>query len=194
MSRNTKNRKPIIQSNSKTKKNIKQAKINKSNKINRPSPSESATLFPAGTIRRGSDGGRWVITHTSKGVPRWTPIASAEINGVRLLTVNYLAKNIGKPVIYYSRMYEDTFPTLADLSKMESFTFTPNGNAQVDGKKTILEGWLRTQRPAVKLGQDFSLLGDGGAGNYGALQVDSKHPNEVSDNVVNMEAFIKVGK
>ena len=170
------------QNNKKTKKSI------------RPSPSESATLFPAGTIRRGSDGGRWVITHTSKGVPRWTPIASAEINGVRLLTVNYLAKNIGKPVIYYSRMYEDTFPTLADLSKMESFTFTPNGNAQVDGKKTILEGWLRTKRPAVKLGQDFSLLGDGGAGNYGALQVDSKHSNEVSDNVMNMEAFIKVGK
>ena len=91
-------------------------------------------------------------------------------------------------------MYEDTFPTLADLSKMESFTFIPNGNAQVDKKKKPLEGWLRTQHQAVKMGQDFSLLGDGGAGNYGALQVDSKHPNVVSDNVINMEAFIKVGK
>jgi len=173
--------------NSASKKN----NTKKATSISRPSPSESATAFPLGTIRRGGDGGRWVITHTSKGIPRWTPITSAEINGIRLLTVNHLAKNIGKPVVYYSRMYEDTFPTLADLSKMEHATFTPNGNAQVDKKKTLLEGWLRTQKPPVRPGQFFILVGNG---NYGAMQVDSKHPNEVSDNVMNMEAFIKVGK
>ena len=78
----TKNRK----SNSKTKKAF------------RPSPNNSATSLRVGTIRRGGDGARWVITHTSKGVPRWTPITSAEINGVRLLTVNHLAKNIGNSV------------------------------------------------------------------------------------------------
>jgi len=172
--------------NTNTSRNTKKA-----SSATRPSPSESATAFPLGTIRRGGDGGRWVITHTSKGVPRWTPITSAEINGIRLLTVNYLAKNIGKPVEYYSRMYEETFPTLADLSKMECATFIPNGNAQVDRKKTLLEGWLLTQKPAVRPGQLFSLLGDG---SYGAMQVDSKHPNEVSDNVMNTEAFIKVGK
>lgn len=35
-------------------------------------------------------------------------------------------------------MYEETFPTLADLSNMENWTFTPNGNAQVDGKKLLI--------------------------------------------------------
>jgi len=173
----------------KTNKIAKQSK-----KIIRPSPSNSATSLPEGTIRKGGDGARWVITRTSKGVPRWTPITSAEINGVRLLTVNHLAKNIGTPVVYYSRMYEETFPTLADLSKMERSTFTPNGNSQVDKKKTLLEGWLRTQKPAVKPGQFFILLGDGGADNYGSMQIDSKQPNQVSDNVMNMEAFIKVVK
>ena len=171
----------------KSNKNTRNARNTK--KTVRPSPSESATLYPVGTIRQGGDGGRWVITHTSKGIPRWTPITSAEINGVRLLTVNHLAKNIGKPIVYYSRMYEETFPTLADLSKMEHRTFTPNGNAQVDKKKTLLEGWLRTQTPTVKPGQFFLLLGDG---DFGSMQIDSKHPNEVSDNVMNMEAFIKV--
>jgi hypothetical protein len=170
-----------------TKKKIN-THINKTKKAVRPSPSESATSLPHGSIRRGGDGGSWVITHTSKGIPRWTPITSAEINGIRLLTVNHLAKNIGKPVVYYSRMYEDKFPTPADLSKMEHATFIPNGNAQVDRKKTI-EGWLRTQKPAVRPGQFFSLLGDG---DYGAMQIDSEHPNQVSDNVMNTEAFIKV--
>jgi hypothetical protein len=181
MARYTKNRKL----NSKTKK------TKKTKKNVRPSPSESATTLPVGTILQGGDGGRWVITHTSKGVPRWTPITSAEINGVRLLTVNHLAKNIDKPVVYYSRMYEETFPTLADLSKMERRTFTPNGHAQVDKKKTLLEGWLRTQTPTVKPGQFFLLLGDG---DFGSMQIDSKHPNEVSDHVFKYEAFIKVGK
>jgi len=164
-------------------------KTNKTKKSDRPSPSESATTLPLGSIRRGGDGGTWVITHTSKGIPRWVPIASAEINGIRLLTVNHLAKNIGKPVVYYSRMYENKFPTPADLSKMEHATFIPNGDAQVDRKKTLLEGWLRTQKPPVSPGQFFSLLGDG---DYGAMQIDSKHPNQVSDNVMNTEAFIKV--
>jgi hypothetical protein len=190
MARYSNTRKLIIKTNSKTQKQPNTTS-KKQTKTTRPSPSESATAFSLGTIRRGGDGGRWVITHTSKGVPRWTPIASAEINGVRLLTVNHLAKNIGKPVLYYSRMYEDTFPTLADLAKMESTTFTPNGNAQVDKKKTLLEGWLRTQLPAVKPGQFFSLLGDG---DFGSMQIDSKHPNIVSDNVMNTECFIKVEK
>jgi hypothetical protein len=78
---------------------------------------------------------------------------------------------------------------------MERGTFTPNGNAQVDKKKTLLEDWLRTQKPTVKPGQFFILLGDGGDGgdgDFGSMQLDSKHPNQVSDNVMNMEAFIKV--
>lgn len=164
---------------------------NHSNKTkkSRPSPSGSATSLPPGYISRGGDGNRWVITVAKNGIPRWSPIESAEINGVRLLTTNHLAKNIGKPVVYYSRMYEDKFPTPGELAKMEKATFIPNGNAQVDKKKHLLENWLRTQKPAVQPGQYFLLLGEG---DYGVIQVDSKHPQHATDNVMNMEAFIKV--
>jgi len=42
--------------------------------ISRPSPSESATLFPTGTIRFGNDGNQWRITETKNGVKRWTKV------------------------------------------------------------------------------------------------------------------------
>lgn len=37
----------------------------------RPSPTESATLFRAGTVRTGNDGSAWVVTATKAGVQRW---------------------------------------------------------------------------------------------------------------------------
>jgi hypothetical protein len=40
----------------------------------RPSPSESATLFPTGTIRFGNDGNQWRVTETKNGVKRWTKV------------------------------------------------------------------------------------------------------------------------
>lgn len=42
-----------------------------SNKI-RPSPSESATLFKIGTVRKGGDGNDWIVTETSTGTHRWS--------------------------------------------------------------------------------------------------------------------------
>jgi hypothetical protein len=166
--------------NKKTKKSI------------RPSPSESATSLPEGSIRKGGSGNRYVVVIAKNGVPRWSPIESVEIKGIRLLTVNHLAKNIGNPVVYYSRMYEDKFPTVGDLTKMEKFEFTFNGNIQVNGQKMTLREWFNNEKLASKKGNNISILGEGGAGGYGAMQVDSKHPQHVSDNVMNMEAFVKV--
>ncbi len=37
----------------------------------RPSPSISATSFPAGTVKRGNDGRSWVVKETVQGVRRW---------------------------------------------------------------------------------------------------------------------------
>lgn len=37
----------------------------------RPSPSESATLFEVGEIKKGNDGGRWIVTINCNGVKRW---------------------------------------------------------------------------------------------------------------------------
>ena len=42
-------------------------------RMNRPSPSDSATLFRIGTVRRGNDGNMWMIASNVKGIHRWVP-------------------------------------------------------------------------------------------------------------------------
>ena len=46
----------------------------RSNKPLRPSPSESATDFQAGTRRRGNDGRTFEVVETKAGVRRWAPV------------------------------------------------------------------------------------------------------------------------
>src|ERR1044071_1377084 len=41
------------------------------NKMDRPSPSKSATLFKVGTKKKGNDGNVWIIKENSKGVKKW---------------------------------------------------------------------------------------------------------------------------
>jgi len=40
-------------------------------KTSRPSPSESATLFKVGTIKKGNDGNMWIIKETVNGIKKW---------------------------------------------------------------------------------------------------------------------------
>ena len=40
----------------------------------RPSPTESATLNPVGTIKTGNDGNNWQVKESSTGVKRWVKI------------------------------------------------------------------------------------------------------------------------
>ncbi len=47
--------------------------LSKHNKNYRPSPSESATLFPKGTIKNGNNGNLWKIKQVTNGVKRWVP-------------------------------------------------------------------------------------------------------------------------
>lgn len=47
--------------------------------MNRKSPTESATSFAIGTIKKGNDGNKWKITKTSNGVKRWTKITEDKI-------------------------------------------------------------------------------------------------------------------
>jgi hypothetical protein len=54
----------------KTKK--KKGGARKTLRLDRKSPSESATLLPKGTKRVGNDGNMWIITVTKKGVHRWS--------------------------------------------------------------------------------------------------------------------------
>lgn len=48
--------------------------LKKKSKNDRPSPTESATLFEVGTIKKGNDGNMWIITETKSGVKRWNKI------------------------------------------------------------------------------------------------------------------------
>lgn len=44
------------------------------NKVLRPSPSASATLFKVGTRKKGNDKGFWVVKITKSGIKRWNKI------------------------------------------------------------------------------------------------------------------------
>jgi hypothetical protein len=167
----------------------------KKNKNNRKSPSESATSMTEGTIHHGNDGQLWVVKKAANGTPRWMPYISVELNGFKALTVDYLAKKIGKEIEIYERGYDSEWPKKGD-SNLIKLRWIGNGNAQYFKQKTILENWLNTQKPVIKDNTMFSVLGIGDW--YGnkdmsdmSLQVDSKNKKIVSSNIVNMEAFIK---
>jgi hypothetical protein len=43
----------------------------------RKAPTESATLFKKGTIKKGNDGNKWVIVTNARGVQRWQKVQAA---------------------------------------------------------------------------------------------------------------------
>jgi hypothetical protein len=51
--------------------------MSKTQKI-RKGPSESATQFSVGTIKKGNDGNNWKITETSSGIHRWSKITGVQ--------------------------------------------------------------------------------------------------------------------
>ena len=48
----------------------------------RKAPSESATLFKKGTIKKGNDGNRWTIVTNARGVQRWQKV-QAQAQGAK---------------------------------------------------------------------------------------------------------------
>jgi hypothetical protein len=166
----------------------------------RKAPTESATSLPEGTMKDG-----FVIKKASNGVPRWVPETSAELNGFRLFTTDYAAKNIGNPIMLYCREYQSEWPTkTAWATRKTAATYTlmkfvPNGDAIKE--KTRILGWLKTQKPAIVPGTHFYV--DGAVYEYnsktrewiffvdGGLQVDSKGGKLLSLNLMNTEVFVK---
>jgi hypothetical protein len=160
----------------------------------RPSPSDSATEYPQGTIRTGNDGQKWVIKSGLNGIPRWVPYYSAVINSFRALTIDYLSKNIGKELIIFEREFKSEWPRQSD-SNMYKLRWIPSGDAKYLKNKGILANWLKTQKPGIKDRSVFLLLGRGDwykdkILTEMALQVDSKNKKIVSSNIMNMEAFV----
>jgi len=173
-----------------TKKRITNPASSKTKKrisANRPSPSESAGSLSEGIIKRGNNGQHWVIKKASNGIQRWVPLASGVvIGGIMPLTVDYLAKNIGKPIIIYETEYEGHYPTRAEFR--ERWRFTPSGDAKVGGNK-LLAGWLRKQKPAIPNRVVFSVMG---TGDELPFQVDSINKKLASSNIMNMLAWVRV--
>jgi hypothetical protein len=165
------------------------SKTRKNKGGSRKSPSESATDFPEGTIKVGNNKQKWVVKKVSGGSQRWIPYESVELFGYKALTVDYLAKHIGKPVKIYEREYSDLWPTKSN-SKLYASTFTPNGNAGPLTNKKRIEGWLKTQKPSIKDRSVFII--DGSGDGLDSLQVDSINKTIVSSNMMNQEAFVKV--
>jgi hypothetical protein len=58
---------------SKSIKHYKYGGVSKTEKI-RKSPSESATMFSIGTVKKGNDGNMWKIIATTSGVHRWSKV------------------------------------------------------------------------------------------------------------------------
>ena len=164
----------------------------------RKAPTESATSLPEGTIKAG-----YVIKKASNGVPRWVPSVSAELNGFRFLTVDYVMKHLGKPITLYAREYSDVWPKKNAWSKNADAThyivkFTPNGDAIRE--KTRLSGWLRTQKPEITKGSHFSIDGpvyQCSSGKcqdhlFDGVQVDANGKKLMSFNFFTTDVFVKV--
>jgi hypothetical protein len=161
----------------------------------RQSPSDSATIHIVGSVMKGNDGQRWVVDKTSNGVHRWTPNVSCKLNDMMILTVDYLNKNINKPIKLYLREYSDLWPKKNEWNKHSpthsTIIFKPTGNAII-GKK-IIPDWLKTQTLFKKgLNVEGYLSFDGKTQELSSLQVDSKNKKIVSNNLMNTDVFVLI--
>jgi hypothetical protein len=164
----------------------------------RKSPNESATEYDEGTIMKGNDNRSWVVIKNKLGTKRWVPMESAELNGYRLLTIDYLSKNINKSVIIYEREYGSKWPKKSE--KMYKIKIVATGNAILtkNKKNKIFPNWLRTRDPSIKDNTYFSvecytnLFSGSSQMDLSSMQVDSKNKQSVSNNLMNVEAFVKV--
>ena len=162
----------------------------------RKSPQESATEVPEGTVRLGGNRQFWVAKRIGKS-NRWIPSDTAELFGLRKLTVDDLVA--GRTIIFYEREYCDNWPTLKDHRAMEGcqlykVVFTPSGHADVGGK--TIPRWLETRRPPIKDRTVFTVNGrleyENNKPIDAGLQVDSRNKRLVSSRIMNMEAFIQI--
>jgi hypothetical protein len=63
----------------------------------RKAPTESATLFKKGTIKKGNDGNRWVIVTNVRGVQRWQKVQVQGVQGAKTKT-RRVGRHIGRVV------------------------------------------------------------------------------------------------
>ena len=156
----------------------------------RPSPSESATSLPEGSIRIGNNKEMWVVVNNAKGVSRWTPIENVKLNGWQLLTLDYLSKNIGKPIVIYERTIEQDWPGTHD-KMLEKYEFITDGHLQI-GKK-IINNWLQqNSRKMDKNKMNILLHRNPKQFHLGlGLETDNMWSNQLATNPYKHQAFVK---
>jgi hypothetical protein len=164
----------------------------------RKSPINSATLYDEGTIEFGKDRLRWVVKKTLNGIKRWMPFHSTTLFGYKPLTVDYLAKNIGKPIVVYERQLSYNWPKNSKDFDVK-YTFTCSGDAEKKGK--IYSDWLKKRNPLVKKNDIFIIDGilkskdlDSASvlAQNGTIQIGPLPTELVSTNLMNTDAFVKV--
>jgi hypothetical protein len=163
----------------------------KKNKNNRKSPSESATSMSEGTIHHGNDGQLWVVKKAANGTPRWMPYTSVELNGFKALTVDYLAKNIGKEIEIYERYYMDKWPDKNESWYMK-YKFITDGNLQI-GKK-IINNWLKDgdiTKPIKDKKKMYYLLHRNNNAEVNFLIMDNTYINVIASQPYKHQAYVK---
>jgi hypothetical protein len=168
-----------IKSKSKSLKSIRKTK-----KTLRKSPSESASIQMVGTIAKGNDGLHWVVDKTENGIKRWVHTKSSKLNGLELLSEEFLKKNLGKNVKLYCREYQLQWPHKKDFKQTGThtiITFIPTGNNKNTngGKLVEIEGHINFNGTNNKA--DFILS---------SLQMSSKDKS-ISTNLINTEVFVE---
>ena len=61
----------------------------------RKAPTESATLFKKGVIKKGNDGNRWVIVTNARGVQRWQKVQGAKVKA----KTRRVGRRVGRRVV-----------------------------------------------------------------------------------------------
>jgi hypothetical protein len=64
----------------------------------RKAPSESATLFKKGTIKKGNDGNRWVIVTNARGVQRWQKVQTQGVKAMANTKAKAKTRRVGRVV------------------------------------------------------------------------------------------------
>jgi hypothetical protein len=62
----------------------------------RKAPSESATLFKKGTIKKGNDGNRWTIVTNARGVQRWQKVQGQGVKVKAKVKTRRVGRRVGR--------------------------------------------------------------------------------------------------
>ena len=112
--------------------------------MTRQGPSESATIFPVGTIKRGNDGNNWVVIQT-KNSKRWS-----KLNNNTLQKTKKTSNKTKKHIIHKSKKNDISVDKLRQLLK--KYNVTTSGS-----KEKMAQGLVRVSNFLIE-SNDLELI------------------------------------